>query len=47
MDSTGVDSFHHRKDIVASGMGCPDCGAVLFYGEGCLLCRSCGYNKCG
>ena len=32
---------------VLSGVGCPDCGAVLFYGEGCLLCRNCGYNKCG
>jgi ribonucleoside-diphosphate reductase alpha chain len=32
---------------VPSGVGCPDCGAVLFYGEGCLLCRNCGYNKCG
>ena len=34
-------------DMVASGVGCPECGAVLFYGEGCLLCRSCGYTKCG
>lgn len=31
----------------ASGVGCPDCGSVLDYGEGCLLCHSCGYNKCG
>ena len=34
-------------NMVPSGVGCPDCGAVLYYGEGCLLCRSCGYNKCG
>jgi ribonucleoside-diphosphate reductase alpha chain len=32
---------------VLSGVTCPDCGGVLFYGEGCLLCRNCGYNKCG
>jgi len=30
-----------------SGMGCPDCGSLLHYAEGCLICRSCGYSKCG
>jgi len=30
-----------------TGLTCPDCGALLVYQEGCLLCRSCGYNKCG
>jgi ribonucleoside-diphosphate reductase alpha chain len=32
---------------VVSGVACPDCGAVLHYAEGCLICRACGYNKCG
>jgi ribonucleoside-diphosphate reductase alpha chain len=36
-----------REHAIASGVGCPDCGDVLFYGEGCLQCRNCGYNKCG
>ena len=26
---------------------CPDCNAPLAYQEGCLLCTSCGWNKCG
>ncbi len=49
-ESRGVDEpalGHGTKSMVASGVGCPDCGAVLYYGEGCLICRSCGYNKCG
>ena len=47
-ESLGVDepALSH-SDMVPSGVGCPDCGSVLHYGEGCLMCRSCGYNKCG
>ena len=46
--STGasVDAKKH-SDSVASGVGCPECGAVLYYAEGCLICHNCFYNKCG
>lgn len=36
-----------HSDAVASGVGCPECGAVLYYAEGCLICHNCFYNKCG
>ncbi len=32
---------------VSTGLACPDCGSVLVFTEGCLVCRSCGYTKCG
>jgi len=43
-DFPPVDKY---ENAVTSGIGCPDCGAVLYYAEGCLMCRNCFYNKCG
>lgn len=25
---------------------CPDCGGMLEFGEGCVICKHCGYSKC-
>ena len=43
-DFPPVDKY---ENAVTSGIGCPDCGAVLYYAEGWLMCRNCFYNKCG
>jgi ribonucleoside-diphosphate reductase alpha chain len=31
---------------ISTGVACPDCGSVLVFAEGCLTCRSCGYERC-
>lgn len=30
-----------------NGKGCQECGGEIVYEEGCVLCRSCGFSKCG
>ncbi len=46
--STSADTHAGKyARAVASGVGCPECGEVLFVAEGCLTCKHCGYTKCG
>ncbi|WP_422447092.1 adenosylcobalamin-dependent ribonucleoside-diphosphate reductase [Thermoanaerobacterium sp. DL9XJH110] len=30
-----------------SGAVCPECGSALEHESGCVMCRTCGYSKCG
>lgn len=46
------DAPERPKDVDATPVRnvagqCPDCGNLLVYQEGCFLCPSCGYTKCG
>jgi ribonucleoside-diphosphate reductase alpha chain len=26
---------------------CPECGNIVEFVEGCIICRACGYSQCG
>lgn len=32
---------------IAAFSACPDCGSPVEYESGCVVCRSCGFSKCG
>ncbi|MGE4282676.1 MAG: vitamin B12-dependent ribonucleotide reductase [Clostridia bacterium] len=34
-------------ESVAVGKYCPDCGKLVEHEGGCVICRNCGYSKCG
>ncbi|MBD3280705.1 adenosylcobalamin-dependent ribonucleoside-diphosphate reductase, partial [Candidatus Dojkabacteria bacterium] len=40
-------SKYSSENVTGDIMECPECGGDLEYAEGCILCRGCGYSKCG
>jgi len=50
-DSPGAVSTQTQKAVKAKKENivgvCPDCGGALWHVEGCMVCKSCGYSKCG
>ena len=46
-DEDGAPAGNHVASSPAITGLCPDCGNLLVYQEGCHICPSCGYTKCG
>lgn len=44
---TGTDITEDREMTKNWAGQCPECGNILIYQEGCHICPSCGYTKCG
>ena len=42
-----VNDGYTTQNNYGDMLDCPDCGSDLEYGEGCILCRACGFSKCG
>ncbi len=43
------DSLSFEEESLVNRLAglCPECGSTLEYESGCVLCRMCGYSKCG
>lgn len=41
------ESKYDATNTYGDMLECPDCSGDLEYAEGCILCRGCGYSKCG
>ncbi|HOO97523.1 MAG TPA: vitamin B12-dependent ribonucleotide reductase [Caldisericia bacterium] len=42
-----ASSSDENVNIFGHNPQCPDCGSMLEFAEGCVICRACGYSKCG
>lgn len=43
--STALDEEENRK--IPTGPACPECGQSVEHDGGCIVCRNCGFSKCG
>ena len=45
-NGNGNGHNHENGVVQLTGRRCPDCNTPVIYQEGCLMCISCGWNKC-
>lgn len=43
----GKQSAENQEEIPGDTAVCPECGGKLEHESGCVICRMCGYSKCG
>lgn len=47
-EATTLDRFSDTPIRSGNVVGvCPDCGEALIHDGGCMVCRTCGFSKCG
>jgi len=44
--SEGLSKKKLLKNAIGICPECPDCGSMLEFSEGCVICKACGYTKC-
>jgi len=47
-EAAGAINRHgvHAVEVYGESPECPECGNSLEFGEGCAVCRGCGYSRC-
>ena len=40
-------SEYGQENLLNQCPECPECGGMVSFSEGCVVCHSCGYSKCG
>ncbi|NTV52456.1 MAG: vitamin B12-dependent ribonucleotide reductase [Candidatus Firestonebacteria bacterium] len=46
-DTEDIPSSHGLSALDKLAGACPECGGTLEHEEGCMLCRTCGFSRCG
>jgi len=44
---TGDAARANHRYYSLMGEKCPECGQIISFEEGCMMCHFCGFNKCG
>jgi ribonucleoside-diphosphate reductase alpha chain len=47
VEKENFDEFTPNADRKANVSSCPECGNTITHGDGCIICLSCGFSKCG